>query len=736
MIKHVFKAEIKGHENDLFSHCNSLDTFLVQAKMLETDVNTKNLTQHAFQALVEFIIKRKNILDNYEPLATTNDDLKVHGLGKNRDGQPASVMAIYVTNPDNPLTANVNHLTTFLANSQAHFNIKLIKNNFYIFSNSIAVHEKTYQQFIEGMGLKDAVCLVMKSDIEKIINDDCNFWHDFKNEMMPIEVPVVEIKRTEKKVLRKHQVKQLKAAQKSNMGILLAPTGTGKSLTEAAIIEDEICNNGGMPVCMICTPRIVLTEQLIRMTFEYLRDRGINAQFLSLNSGKLEDDEYKTEMAKYGLTVTDIPSTTDPKEIEEYYEKSRLKKMPLIIGSTYQSAWKMSNTKIPIDVMICDEAHNLVSCIGRFSTDAKEQVRKIKAKRKYFLTATAAYTDSPEGTGMDNEALFGKIIYTMSPKEAIDAGEIVPPYLHRVYIDVCKIRKNLKLPMSPDNLDDRDIEDNIEVAACIVADAYRQHRAKVKEKSSDPDKIGAKLLIVCKGEPSFKGLLNSDIVKGLQLEFPGLKLYGISSASGGYMNGSQKIENGYKHDFMDALRFLPDQDDAIIFHIDMIGEGIDVSGITGVMSFRELGKIKSTQTLGRAMRLCTIDRANLYNNAIKPGEYNKMVKPYAWIVIPMCSFNQADMLKRMVDMARDMRDTLGYLPFENASEEGCRGNRIEGFIKPNNMFGKTPDELELLHLIDEPEFLMIAEKMIGKAMSNKNSANTIKTLIENGKVVV
>jgi superfamily II DNA or RNA helicase len=737
MIKHVFKAEIAGHQEELFKDCNTLDTFLLQAKMLETDVKTEKLSQHAFESLVEALIFNKRLLNQYEVLSSAESDLMVHGKGINKDGQSATVVAIYVDNPYTPLTANVNHITTFLANSRAHYKIEPKKDSFFIFSNSVAVHEKTYAQFIEGMNLKDCVSLVMKADIEAMINGNKEFWDYFKNELVePTDIVEQKITKSfceEKKSLRKHQIKQLQAAKRNKIGIILSPTGTGKSITEAAIIEDEISKTK-TPVCLICTPRIGLTEQLIRMTFEHLRDRNINAQYLSLNSGNLDADEFKKEMARHGLTVTDIPSTTSSDEVKEYYLKAKAAKVPFIIGATYQSAWKMKEIRVPIDVMICDEAHNLVSCIGRFSTEAKDEVRNLKADRKYFFTATAAYTDSPEGTGFQNEKLFGKQICVMSPKEAIEAGEIVPPYIHKVDIDICKIRNNLKLPLTDDNLDDRDIEDNIEVSAYLLADAYRQHRSKIKEKSVDPDKIGAKLLVVCKGEPSFVGLLNSETIKALKNEFPGLELYGISSASGAYINGSQRLENGYKHEFMRALRELPDEKDAIIFHIDMIGEGIDVSGISGVLTFRELGAIKSTQTLGRAMRLCNIDRAKLYNNEIKPCEFDKMVKPYAWVVIPICSLNQQDMESRMVELARDMRTQLGYLPFENASGEAMRGTPKETFSKEDHTFGKKPDEMRLLHLIDYPIFLRLAEQGIDKARNSKKALEIIKTVMVNGKV--
>ena len=705
MLTHVFSSEIKGHENNLFDNCHTLDLFLMRVMSMNGGVQTKDLISHAMQSLAEGIIQYQGLLNPYEVITNADKDILVHGKGLNKDGQPAAVVALYVENPYTPITDGNCGLNTFLVNAMSHYGIKNGKDTFLVFSNAMMVHENTLKQFITGLNLQNSVKFYLKADIEKIINDNAAFWTFYRSKMERNEVVTV----VEKTMLRAHQIKQLKACCKDSRGIVLSPTGTGKSLTEAAVIEHEILK-GKNPVCVLATPRILLTGQLIRNVFGYLKERSIQAQFVNLNSGSFEADELKREMDRYGQEIRDIPSTTSPKELEEYYAMSRQQNVPMIIGATYQSVWKLNETDIKINVLINDEAHNLVSCIGRFSTKAKEKVREMKADRTYFFTATAAYTVSPEGSGMQNEKIFGKQIATWSPKEAIEAGEIVPPFIHIARIDLCKFLKGKIL------VDDEDIENNIEVAATMVVDGFLQHRTEVKAHSCSPDKLGAKMLVVCKGEPSFAGLLKSELLQQLKADIPGLKIFGISTASGAYIDGYIEMKNGFKELFMKSLRNMKDDEDAIIFHIDMIGEGIDVPGITGIMAFRELGAIKSSQTLGRAMRLCVEDRKNLYNGTIKPMEFKKMIKPYAWIVIPMCSVNEADMWERMKQLARDMRENLGYLPFEFASAEGMRGTKGELFTKETNEYAKTPDELRISHEIDDPEFLMLAGDLIDKAM--------------------
>lgn len=80
--------------------------------------------------------------------------------------------------------------------------------------------------------------------------------------------------------------------------------------------------------------------------------------------------------------------------------------------------------------------------------------------------------------------------------------------------------------------------------------------------------------------------------------------------------------------------FTECQKDAIIFHYDMLGEGIDVPGVTAVLPFRSLDNIKLIQNVGRANRLIDEDRNKLRNGTLKVDERNDWIKPYAWVLCP------------------------------------------------------------------------------------------------------
>jgi len=715
MLNHVFCSEVDGKIDELVGDCSTLDEYISRLEKLHIDSSLTQFKEHGFQVLVEGIIQFRNLLEHYEVISTSDADLIVHGKGINLDGETCTVGVFYVKDENEQLTSNKHHLSTFFANSQSHFGVDASQvHTMYVFSNAESIHDRTKEQYIDGLELKHTIRQIMKAQIEKIINGNMGFWKFFKKELKVIAKPLV------RKILRQHEIEAVEACKNVDRGMIIIPTGTGKSLVEAAVIEECLKNNTA-PVCLIATPRIVLTYQLINTILEYLVSRGIEARYLNLNSGSFDEDAMKAVMIANGLIASDIPSTTSIDKLTEIYRDCYKQEMPLIIGATYQSAPKILTANLPIDLFIHDEAHNLVKGVGRFSNDVKKEVHDIEGKKEFFFTATQAFTASPEGLGMDNKELYGEILYTRSPKEMIEAGEIIPPYVHRVVVDEAKIRRKKNLPLENIDLNDTGIERNIEFAAAVVEEAFLEHKNKVEEYNKTDYKIGAKLLVVCKGEEALSGFFRSTVIGEFCNNNPHIKLFGISTASGAYIDGKhiKPQGSGFKDKFLVALKSLKDDEDAIVFHIDMIGEGIDVPGITGVMAFRDLGTIKSSQTLGRAMRLCTVDRQKLYSNEIKPMDWSKMSKPYAWVVIPSYSFAQADMDARMVKIARSIKEQLGYIPFENANGSSADG-RLEQLQKDaHGLLGKSPEEIKIIHEIQEPYFL----KTIDLFKEEMNSSN-------------
>lgn len=715
-IKHVFKSECPNVE-ELFEGCNSLDTYFANLQKQLLSVQTTNYVSHGFECLVEAIInceKRLMRIKKYSPVPSCNNDLFVSGVGEKSKGQKVAVMACTVEDINVPLTSNANHLTAFTSNAVNHYGVEVNEaKGMRIFSNAKELHENTKEQFFNDK----TVAFYLKSDIEEIVNGNQKFWIHFKNAMRHTKK-----NDTKEIILREYQKEGVTAIFVNGKGQVVLPTGTGKSLIAIDAIYNEIrFLNKKSPVFLIMTPRIVLTYQLLGETISYLKSKGVDAQCLNLNSGVFDDDSIKEAMAELGMPVRDVPSTTNIKEIEDCYDKAVAAGLPFIISATYQSAPRILNTKIPIHMAIHDEAHNLVDGIGRFSTEAKNDVLKIDGIKEIFLTATPAFSLSDNGTGMNNEKEYGKEIYRKSPKEMIDAGEIVPPYIHQVIIDEYKMKKNQAVALTPDNLKNVDIEKDVEFMTLVIEEAFNEHTKKVKHYSCKPEKIGAKMLVVCRGDDTFQGFFASEGFKLMRQARKDIKFFGISSKFGAWIDGEQvPVQGGwYKEQFMLALRNLKQDQNAIILHIDMLGEGIDIPGITGVLPFRDLGTIKSCQTLGRAMRLVPEDRISFYNGSREARDTSKMIKPFAWVLVPVYSIGHKDMEERVMKIAKQIRDEIGFAPFEMADSGTGGGNPIV-FDPSSPAKGKRPDEIIMKHIIENPYFTCLTEKAISDSVNGND----------------
>ena len=81
------------------------------------------------------------------------------------------------------------------------------------------------------------------------------------------------------------------------------------------------------------------------------------------------------------------------------------------------------------------------------------------------------------------------------------------------------------------------------------------------------------------------------------------------------------------------------------------------------------------QSVGRASRLHPIDRVKIYSGEIDPSELHKMIKPYAYIIVPEYGeFGQdiRDNIKQMIDQLRD----YGFNPKEDVIIKELHGSNI------------------------------------------------------------
>lgn len=466
----------------------------------------------------------------------------------------------------------------------------------------------------------------------------------------------------------------IKSTETNKKGIICLPTGTGKTYIQAAMIASDIINNAGkFNMYVINAPRIILSFQLLKEVYSFLMDSGIEAQYMAVHSGGSVDMSEMEEIrwncntsGGYGIQFSEIANGTSIDGIKESMDRAKRLKLPLIFFSTYNSAERIESARIllgarpkKISIIMNDEAQYLVQ--ERFH----DILNTLKSDRCYFFTATMITTPSDKGRGMNNVESYGKVLFQMSPREAIERGKMVRPRQHFV---VSRDNKNY-------NSDDFQTS-----LGHIIEESFIQHTSVLRGRNP-------KILITVKGVGDIKKFFESK--EYAKLISHSIDIYAVASdeSIGNNINGVKTS----RQDFLKRLKLDGSNSSKrlIVLHYDILSEGIDVSGFTGWIPLRTLNKSKFLQNFGRIARLDPIDRMRLESGELKPDQLSEFNKPYAWIIIPSIIHENADTETHIGSLIEELRD-YGFDPREHIT------------ISDDEMNGLPP--------IDGPEALIQIKK--------------------------
>jgi superfamily II DNA or RNA helicase len=444
----------------------------------------------------------------------------------------------------------------------------------------------------------------------------------------------------EKDILSKlydYQLAAVSATDKNDKGIVCMPTGTGKTFVQASVIAKEILKNKGkFGIYVINAPRIMLSYQLLKEVYTFLMYAGIDARYMSVHSGGSNDTEDLEKIridTNYNegtnIQFAQIENGTSPVVIRNFVDKTKEGDVPLIFFSTYNSAERI-NDAIPsekISIVMNDESQYLVQ------EQFHDIIHTLNFNRCYFFTATTIHTPSDKGRGMNNKDSYGEIIYLMTPREAIDMGKMVRPRMHFV------------IPSNGSSYTKDDFDTSLGV---IISEAFAQHNYAIGFENSP------KMLVSVKGVADIQKFFQSKEYRGFLRK--GVKIYAVASDDkiGNNINGEKvsrrEFLNRLKEDGRDTTKEI------IILHYDILAEGIDVPGITGIMPLRTLGKAKFLQTYGRAARLDIEDRDRITKGEIAPDQLDEMNKPYAWVIVPTIIHGDDDSKENIKNLISELRD--------------------------------------------------------------------------------
>jgi superfamily II DNA or RNA helicase len=422
-------------------------------------------------------------------------------------------------------------------------------------------------------------------------------------------------------------------------GRFVMPTGAGKTLVESQILDWQFKNNNKAGIHLVLAPRIMLGNQLLGEYKGFLGKEGFRA--IAFHSGE--------HTAEDGVKWKE-EATTQKQKVEEAYANAQKLNQQLVVFSTYHSCGKLEG--INFDTIIADEAQYCVA------ENFNESFRSLTARVRLTFTATERHTASNTGFGLNNEDLYGTRWYYISPDELIKRGRIVPPRLHIAHIET--------------------LDDGKSIVSQVIEIAQKQ--IELTQETLNFSKV----LFAMSGTEDVKTV--EENVAKLREQFPSHVVFSITSRSGAMING----KSVKRKEFMSTLK---DCENALIFHYDILSEGIDVDGITGVAIMRNMSLSKLLQTIGRAVRLYKPDPSK---------------KPQAWISVPVVNGNEDD-AERISFVIRTLRNGGFDISKEDVYE--TKGERHESededmgdvFDNKNN-FNKLFDIEQIIHEIEDDEF--------------------------------
>lgn len=421
-----------------------------------------------------------------------------------------------------------------------------------------------------------------------------------------------EKKRMKKKIitLEEHQYETHKNLMLESKGILLGPTGCGKTYEELVAIGWKTYINPKKNVSIICTPRILLNQQFTQEVRKVL-DKGTEiyhpnglifkvqkeTRIIVFHSGdynpEVDNEHYWKEIA-----------TTNVKVVRDEIEKANKMDQNVIIISTYHSLHKLESIE-NINTKIADECHNLIERIFH------DNWIKVKADNEFFFTATMIVTgedgEDINGRAMNNIAFFGRILNKNLPKTLIER----------------KIICDIRLHFSKLETDDRQ--------KTYIDEIIRIN----KFNSSFLPNMPYHKILNATGGTSYISKIEKHIKK-IQQHIPGYDIFTITYL-GAKINGEKVSREKFREE-------LKKPRNALIFHFDILTEGLDIGDMTGVIIQRNLKRKDFLQTIGRAMRIYKKDP-------------NK--KPYAIITITGCNDDN-----EMIDFAKKMFELLHSAGFD------------------------------------------------------------------------
>ena len=501
-------------------------------------------------------------------------------------------------------------------------------------------------------------------------------------------------------IIRPLQIEALDKTLIAKQGQVFLPTGVGKTLVEVITSLDMLLrkqDKNKTGVAAFAAHRLILCDQLLGQLIRFAHGLELSFDVLTVASEGVDEEDVAFLREGLGdlLRHCTVKKTTTMEEVADFVEETGKRNRHLLMVSTYQSFARLQNIpKNGIDIACMDEAHTLVA--KEIQENLKIVLDKNIIRKEFYFTATPVY--GCNGRGMNNPKVFGPVLLSKTPREAIDQGDILLPLIHKMTIKTT---------------DDKKPSD-----AAIIKGAYLNHRKRIQKISGKAGKdTVAQLLVSVTGIDTMITLVKEASFQEWALSY-GVETVAFSSAKGYFING---YETNRKEALKTIRELSKNNKPFILFHYDILTEGIDLPNLTGVLPLRELNRVKFLQTCGRAARITKHDRELLYKDGTKSiinvnGKVvlnSFMEKPCYWVIDTQINKDSSteiiEYIRKEYDLEPDFREYVDPLPPTSVPKE------VDDPYPPEGGFNFKENEAKtiLQHKFEMYKLMALAQKKPG-----------------------
>ncbi|ATV21208.1 DEAD/DEAH box helicase [Pseudomonas syringae] len=508
----------------------------------------------------------------------------------------------------------------------------------------------------------------------------------------------------EKKQLRDHQRTALNATEAglktAERGKLIMACGTGKTFTSLKIAEQLA---GRSQRILFLVPSLSLLSQTLT---EWTQESAIPLHSFAVCSDsdvgkkrKADDDVVQTFTHELRY-----PATTEPQRLASEMSKRYDDQHMSVVFSTYHSIDVISRAQKEygleqFDLVICDEAHRTTG--ATFGDDDESNFVKIHdsnyilSARRLYMTATPriygdnakvkAETDNVTLCSMDNEALYGKELYTITFSEAVKRGLLVDYKVLVLAVEETHVNRRLQ-ELFKDSDNQLKVDDAAKIIGCWKALA-KQDLTDNLVSDNEPMKRAVAFCQVIEPNHNKKGthkVSSKNIARMFQSVVESYQASEeIEEASrliceaqhvDGSMNASEK-ETKLTWLKADA----PEHTCRILSNVRCLSEGVDVPALDAVLFLTPRNsQVDVVQSVGRVMR-----------NA--PG------KKRGYVVLPV-------VIPAGVEAHEALNDNQTYkVVWQVLQALRSHDDRFDAMINKLDLIGHDPRKMEVIAITDKVE---------------------------------